>query len=185
MKQFVDLATVGGDAGREDTQGCWQVWVAERLSDCTLLDVGAGLNGSKTRMAINNISVFTQDPGPGLPVDIPQDISEIPSKSYDVVTAFDVIEHVPEVEKFIGHLIRVAKHSLYLTTPNPLHTLNTHIYHYKEYLPSELVAMFEAQGAAFKSGWMMFPNPKGIHEASRSEFLADLYCYNYCAGFGV
>jgi 2-polyprenyl-3-methyl-5-hydroxy-6-metoxy-1,4-benzoquinol methylase len=134
-------------------------------------------------MSVNNITVVTQDTGPGLSVDISVDISQLPNSSYDVVTAFDVVEHVPHVKDFINDLIRVARHSLYLTTPNPMHTLNTHVYHYKEYLPSELLKLFEAQGAQFKVGWMMFPH--GICGASRSEFLSDPYCYNYCAGFDV
>lgn len=177
MKTFIDLAVTGGTEGREDTQGCWQETIANYLNNCTLLDVGAGLGQSKQRMGIRGVSVTTQDPGPKTPVDIHDDISKIKSKSYDVVTAFDVIEHIQEHLAFLAQMRRIAKKWIILTTPNIAHTKGTHIYHCKEYTPSEFLNLLGAN--SFGKGWMMLPE-KGIVVVDREDFEQDTFCYNMC-----
>lgn len=183
MKEFIDLAKVGGKLGREDTQGCWQNQVANYLNNCTVLDVGAGLGESKKRMGIRNIVVTTQDPAPDLNVDINFDIFLVPDNSFDVVTSFDVIEHIEDADRFARDMVRIARKWVFVTTPNIMHTGGTHVYHYKEYLPSEIIHLFEKQGSRFMVGWMMLPNPEGITQMPKSEFLFDKFCYNFCAGF--
>lgn len=181
MNNFIDLAEIPGEVGREDTQGCWQHVVAGYLNNCTLLDVGAGLNGSKERMSVRNIEVTTQDPGPGLPVDLHCDVSEIESDSFDYVTAFDVIEHIKEPEVFLNHLKRIARRAVILTTPNIEHTGGTHVYHFKEYRPSELANLLRSIGLEPIYAWMTFPDgPPNIRRAMISELDSDRFCYNFC-----
>lgn len=182
--KFIDLAKTPGEKGREDTQGCWQHIVAGWLNNCSLLDVGAGLNGSKERMSVRGINVTTLDPGPGLPVDINADISTVPDKSYDAVTLFDVIEHIEDGGEFIYNLKRVAKKWIVMTTPNVDHTGGTHEYHFHEFDPQEFILCMESMGLKFRHGWMMFPDgPPNIREASLQEFLDRKFCYNFCVIF--
>lgn len=179
-KKFIDLAEVGGTLGREDTQGCWQTTLAKYLNNCTILDVGAGLGESKKRMSIRGIEVTTYDPAPGLPVDITGDLDQIPDNSFDYVTAFDVFEHIPTPEQFLLDLKRIARRGVFLTTPNLEHTKGTHVYHFREYLPHETVAMAKDCGLHFEYGWMMFPDgPPNIRRAMLSEFESDRFCFNY------
>lgn len=178
---FIDLAVTPGEQGREDTQGCWQGVVAGYLNNGTVLDVGAGLGKSKGRMSIRGLTVTTQDPGPGLPVDTSKPVSDIEEESFDYVTAFDVIEHIKGAEKFLLRLREIARKAVILTTPNRDHTRGTHVYHWREYLPSELLDMAESVGMSFQHGWMMFPSgPPHIREATEEDFRVNRFCYNYC-----
>ena len=139
-RRWTDLAKFSGESGREDCQGGWQAWVGQHFSNISILDVGAGLGLSKSRLANNRNTVFLQDLAPGLTVDYAEDISQIHANSFDVVTAFDVIEHIQEDEAFLAHLYRIARQSVVLTTPNCNRSHCKNHFHRREYTPEEWVA---------------------------------------------
>jgi SAM-dependent methyltransferase len=75
------------------------------------------------------------------------DLSELPSASFDVVVAFEVIEHVADAEMFLSHVRRALRASgeFMMSTPNRLFTekfyrrgrpLNP--YHLREFYPEEI-----------------------------------------------
>lgn len=68
----------------------------------------------------------------------------IPSaQQYDVVVAFQVLEHLPEPLFFLQEVRRVlkAEGTLFLSTPNKGETLTPNPYHLREYGPEELKAL--------------------------------------------
>lgn len=65
--------------------------------------------------------------------------------TFDIVISFQVIEHVTNVDLFLGEIQRVLKSKgvAYISTPNRLYRLNTgdkpwNIYHLREYSPDQL-----------------------------------------------
>lgn len=135
--EFIDLAHIPGFTGREDCQRGWHI-LAKNLLLGSILDVGAGLGLSKTRMPC-----VTQDPAPGLSVDIADPVDRIQSSQYDCVTAFDVIEHVREDVDFLLDLRRIAIHQLFITTPNLEVSRAGNGCHCREYSPAEFVDLIE------------------------------------------
>lgn len=138
---WIDVANLPGVDGREDRQYGWQCYFGRLFRTSTILDVGAGLGKSRERLADLSNRVTLQDIGPGLPVDISSDVSEIESRSFDIVTAFDVIEHVRGDIEFLSNLRRIAKQYVVITTPNFHVSRCANPYHCREYSPSELVMM--------------------------------------------
>ena len=177
-EHFVDLAVFGGEAGREDAQGIWHDTVAGYFNNVSILDVGAGLGQSKARMNIRGITITTQDPGPGLSVDISCLIEQVPDKSFDVVTAFDVIEHIVDMDNFVTHMHRIARKYIVLTTPNFLVTCNTHVYHHREMTPAELTDLVGG-AEVYHHGWCMFPT-KGIQSVDLNGMRNAFDPYNSC-----
>lgn len=182
-KDFVDVALSDGELGREDCQGQWQRAIAGYLNNCTLLDVGAGLCESKTRMAIRGISVTTQDIFPGSLADIRTPISEIPNLSYDAVTSFDVIEHVEDYLGFLKHQIRIARKWIAVSTPNYLVSKNTHRFHVQEFAPDELPAIGDHLGLTVLQAWAQLPG-RGVFPVTRSELEVCEDTHGYCILFG-
>ena len=72
-----------------------------------------------------------------------------PDNTFDLVTSFQVIEHVPEVEAFLNEIIRVLKSDgrALITTPNRLTSIGENPYHVQEYSPDEFRALFERRFA--------------------------------------
>ena len=115
----IDLSQTGGEAGREDTQWFTQdlaataLTLAQGFTDRSWLDVGAGLARSKQRIERHKFTVSTQDTAPGLPVDYTDTIAALSArKRFDVVSAFDVIEHIPTMDMlkaFLYDLRRLAR----------------------------------------------------------------------------
>jgi 2-polyprenyl-3-methyl-5-hydroxy-6-metoxy-1,4-benzoquinol methylase len=136
---FLDLYHISGEDGREDMQSYWHNFIVKHIKNSTVLDVGAGLGGSRKRLEEGGNTVFTQEPGPELPADFKQDISEIEDSAFDYVTNFDVIEHVEKDEEFLGHLFRVAKKGVFIATPNFHVSQNRNPYHVREYTPTQFV----------------------------------------------
>lgn len=132
---FRDLARFPGDLGREDFQGGWQSQLAKNLSLGDWLDIGAGLGHSRPRIAAAGHRVTLHDVGPGLPVDIACPLSEIPDHSADIVSAFDVLEHVVDDVSFVSHLVRIARRAVVLTTPNVWISRCANPHHVREYSP--------------------------------------------------
>jgi hypothetical protein len=125
--------------GREDCQAGWHQLAAD-LDLGTVLDVGAGLCESKKRIRL----ITTQDVAYGLPgVDICADVSVIRDRSFDAVTAFDVIEHVVEDVDFLQELCRIARKWVLVTTPNYNVSKCANGCHCREYTPKEFFDLMD------------------------------------------
>jgi hypothetical protein len=135
---FVDLAFQSGSEGRRDSQSEWQKFVGLTHRDTNILDVGSGLGQSRPRLSINNNRVTLLEPAPNMPADITGIIDDQEDSSYELVTAFDVIEHLEEDVKFLGNLFRVCSNKVFLTTPNFNVFGCKNKYHIREYKPEEL-----------------------------------------------
>jgi hypothetical protein len=132
---FRDLAKLEGDLGREDFQGGWQRALAKRLPPGDWLDIGAGLGHSRDRITAAGHRVTLHDLAPGLPVDLACPLADIPDQSADIVSAFDVLEHVPEDTAFVAHLVRIARRAVVITTPNVWVSRCANPHHVREYSP--------------------------------------------------
>lgn len=137
-EKWLDISTLPGEEGREDEQAGWHSFIVEYFCHCSILDVGAGLGKSRERLSRRHNIITLQDVAPGLPVDITDSVEVIPDKSHDLVTAFDVIEHVVEDVDFLEHLCRIAKDAVFVTTPNYRISHAHNRRHVREYLPEEL-----------------------------------------------
>lgn len=102
-----------------DLQKVWHKYVGKLFVNKTILDVGAGAGKSKERLSYNANRVTTSDVNRALmnTVDIIQYPEKIVGK-WDVVTAFDVIEHVVDREKFLYAIQRLSNSFVFVTTPN-------------------------------------------------------------------
>ncbi|WP_020475840.1 class I SAM-dependent methyltransferase [Zavarzinella formosa] len=150
--QFVDLAWVGGSAGREDSQGGWQSFVGRTKTGHRILDMGAGLGLSRARLANGGANeVVLQDPSVEMAaVDIHTPIHEIGSDAFTLVTAFDVIEHIEEDWAWLANALRVASHSVILTTPNYHVSQAANPHHVREYTPAQLYWMASRIGTVLE-----------------------------------
>ena len=79
------------------------------------------------------------DPAPELDVDLKCSIYDIKDNSYDIVTCFDVIEHIEEDTNFLEKLFKVAKQGVVITTPNFNFSKNKNPYHVREHTPEQLI----------------------------------------------
>lgn len=166
--EFVDVEKSASEVGREDCQSQWQHAIAQYLNNASVLDVGAGLCKSLERLQTRGLRVITQDSFPRSPADITCPIAEIPSKSFDYVVCFDVIEHVEDYETFFGELARIAKKGFAVSTPNYLVSKNTHRFHWREFTPSELPALADELGFTTEAAWCQLPG-KGVFKVTREE----------------
>jgi SAM-dependent methyltransferase len=137
--------------GREPVQMGWYEYVNTHLAPGkSVLDVGCGsceglrLLVSKARMAVG-IDLDPRLAQPDLDVRI-VDITQIPDKSFDVVVCIDVIEHIENDRVFLKHLMRVARETIFLSTPNYSLSRNMHPYHVREYTPREFDGLLEGVG---------------------------------------
>jgi len=71
---------------------------------------------------------------------------EFPDNTFDVVTSFQVIEHVQETDRYLSEIVRVLKPKGYaiFTTPNAILRLEPgakpwNIFHVREYTPTQLL----------------------------------------------
>lgn len=135
----IDLATTGGTDGREDTQWYTQELAATILSALPVsnrlwLDVGAGLGCSKARISPHGFIPITQDPAPGLNVDISLPLDAVVGQ-FGIVSAFDVIEHVSDVPAFVGNLHRLSCGYIAVSAPFDADSK----YHYQLFNPQGLL----------------------------------------------
>jgi glycosyltransferase involved in cell wall biosynthesis len=146
--RFVDVSQQGGDAGRWDSQCGWHTLIGQMFHGKTILDVGAGLGHSRARLAglDQSNAVTLHDIAPGMPVDLTCPLGDIPARSFDVVSAFDVIEHVPDDAGFVADLCRIARERVVITTPNWRVSKCGNNYHVREYAPDQLVDLVTSYG---------------------------------------
>lgn len=104
-----------------DLQWVWHEFVGGIYSNSTILDVGSGLGKSKERLLKNGNTVTTQEINRNLMnnVDMIIELRKI-KEVYDVVTAFDVIEHTPDPIEFLSDICLLSRFSIFFTTPNKL-----------------------------------------------------------------
>src|SRR5262249_13900062 len=129
---WIDLAARGGGAGREDCQAGWHALAARLFAGKDVLDVGAGLGFSRPRLAPAVRRLRLQDPAPGLGADLSCPVAALPAGDAEVVTAFDVLEHVEADRAFIDDLLRLAADAVFLTTPNWLVSRAANPHHCRE-----------------------------------------------------
>jgi ubiquinone/menaquinone biosynthesis C-methylase UbiE len=148
-----------------------------------ILDVGCGTGyGTKMLLDASHNSVYgidvsrnaicyaeTNYPGPKY---ICSSAETLPfeDECFDAITAFEVIEHVPDPYKTLSELQRVLKKGgdLFISTPNPRHLLNvgrhfvlgrpypekiimSNIYHLKEFYYEEFVKLLRTKGFRVKA----------------------------------
>lgn len=108
----------------------------------TVLDVGAASGyGLEILSWAGALDVMGIDPLPLGPRVRQVPIEQIQSKSWDLVTALDVIEHVPDDAAFFAELVRVARWGIFLSTPNWHVWRAANPLHAREYRPEELLAL--------------------------------------------
>ncbi len=95
-----------------------------------------------TYKSINNIT-FKQSSIPPIPYE---------DGSFDVITAFQFIEHIEARKEFLKECLRVLKHggTLLVTTPNVKKSLARNPFHVHEYSFSEMNEELKSLGASFE-----------------------------------
>lgn len=149
-------------AGREPCQMGWYDWTGKKYCiKKTVLDVGCGMcKGMKALREIGAEDVWGQDIDnrlEGLDKNLMIcPLYQIPDKSYDVVTSYDVIEHVIEDIDFFNHLIRIAKETVIITTPNFTRSQARNHCHCREYTIPQFVNIFlpNELWVASPDGWI-------------------------------
>jgi len=128
------------EAGRVATQLAWYEFALRFVKDKTVLDVGCGLGAGLAILAREATAVLGHDVDPRLagPLVLVQDIGDFSDKSFDVVTFFDVVEHVEDPLGLVAHCARIARIGFFLTTPNWTASRCRWPYHLREYKPQEL-----------------------------------------------
>src|SRR5262245_47521947 len=128
------------EAGRAAGQIGWYEFATRFVVGKTVLDVGCGLGDGVTilsrtarnaigldldsRLERSNILITTTD--------------QVPDKSFDVVLAIDVIEHVIDDLDFVMQLGRIARQNVFVTTPNWTLSRCQWPFHVREYTPQQL-----------------------------------------------
>lgn len=105
--------------GSGDTQRVWHEHVGRMFEGVTILDAGAGHGRSKSRLANGRNAVTTQDINRALldNVDIVVELGDMKGQ-WDVVTAFDVVEHAVYPNRFLRQIRSLARCGVFVTTPN-------------------------------------------------------------------
>jgi len=108
--------------GPVDLQIPWHLYLGQYLENKDILDIGSGRGNAKERLGINGNHVITHDVNRAFMNQV--DIICAPGNlvgMWDIVTAFDVIEHVCyDPGKFIEELFRLAREAIFISTPNKL-----------------------------------------------------------------
>lgn len=154
MTKYVRINTDCGNNnnvinGRAPCQLGWYNWCGKKYCvGKTVLDVGCGMcDGMDILKKCGASEVTGQD------VDIQlktinkdlliMDVKNIADKSYDIITCFDVIEHVLDDTVFFNNLIRIAKELVIITTPNFTRSAAANVYHCREYTIPQFVNIFK------------------------------------------
>lgn len=130
--------------GRHDLQGVHHFFLDTLFHGCDILDFGAGLGQSKTRIRHNR--VFTYDIDSRLAPFIDQAGGDCPlappgKPRFDIVMSTDVIEHVKDDRWFVGAVAARASRAAFITTPNWHVSKCQSTHHWREYTAEELVEL--------------------------------------------
>jgi 2-polyprenyl-3-methyl-5-hydroxy-6-metoxy-1,4-benzoquinol methylase len=172
--------------GRNPSQLGWYEFVARRENkNAPVLDVGAGIGAGVAYMrylGMRDVVGFDTDTRlenmPDMYVGDSALKLFLMFMRYEVVTCIDVIEHVANDLQLFDELRQLSLMSVYISTPNRLHSgcLNEH--HAREYTVAEFVAAFkpdEIWGGS-SDGWVRerltapyseeFPSMCGVFHAA-------------------
>lgn len=136
----------------------WYRWIAARYAGKRVLDVGAGTGYGLPilRSAGAEAEGFDLLPaGDGVSLGRIEDYAD---RTWDVVVALDVLEHVEADGAFLRQLLRVAKEEVFFSTPNWRQWGCTNAFHVREYDPPELRALLGATNLPWLA-WGINQNP--------------------------
>lgn len=136
------------DAGRGPGQLAWYEYALRFVAGKSVLDAGCGLGKGLAILGSRAAHITGQDLDERLATErvLIGPLAQIPSKSYDVVTSIDVVEHVEDDANFAMQLCRIARDGVFVTTPNWTITRCEWPYHIREYTPRQLMSLFSAYG---------------------------------------
>ena len=126
----------------------WYEFAQRFVRGKRVLDVGCGRGRGLRILQQTAALAVGQDVDPRLagPSVLIVDLEEIGTKTYDVVTAIDVVEHVEHPEPFVDHLGRIARERVFVTTPNWTASRCAWPYHLREYTPREFTRLMARLG---------------------------------------
>ncbi len=175
-RQARKVGDVSVEAGRGPGQLPWYEFASQFVEGKSVLDAGCGLGEGLKILQRTAREAMGQDLDPRLARSdiMVKPLQEIPSKSFDVVTSIDVVEHVEQDENFVAELCRIARDAVFVTTPNWTITRCQWPYHLREYTPKQLESLLKPYGEVqlFKgnsSGSVVFPvrHPDAYHFGNR------------------
>ncbi len=159
-----------------NNQEHWYILAGSYASGLTVLDVGAGTgSGIPIMRSCGATEVTGIDIFPAGDEVINMQVAMIRDDACDIVTCFDVIEHVMEDHAMLKDLLRVARLGVFLSTPN-WNTWKCHnAYHVREYTPEEFVALLSGQQCIM---WTCGANriENGIRVIASAQDALDSYC---------
>jgi 2-polyprenyl-3-methyl-5-hydroxy-6-metoxy-1,4-benzoquinol methylase len=172
---WTDLAHDDNPRARGDFQQGWQTYAGAKFDGVTILDVGAATGAATPRLARGGANAVTsQEPAMLDGVDTHADIYTFQPDSFDVVTAFDVLEHIEEDWPFVAQLVSIARRAVVLTTPNFNISRAKNPCHIREYTPAQLLWLASRLGhvAEVRSGdprGREISEPQGPHEFTATQ----------------
>lgn len=136
------------EAGRGSGQLGWYKFASNIFKNMEILDAGCGLGKGLEILRQSNNQVTGQDLDPRIKGEkiLITPLKSIHSNSFDIVTSIDVVEHVENDKEFISDLVRIAKYSVFITTPNWTISRCQWPYHLREYTPEELEKLLKPYG---------------------------------------
>lgn len=170
--------------GSGDLQRVWHEYAGQMFNGVKILDVGAGYGRSKGRLSNSGTNtVVTQDINRALmtTVDLICDVRHIDFQEhkFDVITFFDVIEHVPDPSSFLAFTLSKATKGVVFSTPNFL--LYPTPWHFTS---EQLVRLVESTEGCDTAACRWFVRHRAgdldsVSEVSRQIFLesADAYAF--------
>jgi len=128
------------------SQDHWYALAGAYSGGLTVLDVGAGTGSGLTVLrAMGAKEVLGVDPLPVGPDVLPINVKLFRDASLDIVTCFDVIEHVEDDVGLLADLLRICRYTAFISTPNWNVWKCANKYHVREYTPAELEALLQGQ----------------------------------------
>lgn len=122
--------------GRADIQAPCQLFLDTLFAGCTVLDFGGGLGQSKARIRHNRVTTYDVDARLRPFLDVAG--GEPPAGPFDIVTSFDVVEHVEDDVGYLRAAAARARRAVFVTTPNWHVSKCQSSHHVREYTGAEL-----------------------------------------------